>query len=111
MLPEFLLPPAATALRGGRRVAVHAKEQCALTAGSREHKARCTVGLHGRLADDATGKCSLDEPQHLGAMAEDTEGILEAKLSQTGLDGLSGGVAFVNAGDLDTLTEHGVADK
>jgi hypothetical protein len=44
-------------------------------------------------------------------MAEDTEGILEAKLPQTGLDGLSGGAAFVNAGDLDTLTKHGVADE
>ena len=96
MLPEFLLPPAATALAGGRREAVHAKEQCALTARSRKHKARCTVGLHGRLVDDAACKCSLDEPHHVGIIAEDTEGILEAKLPQTSLDDLSGGAAFVN---------------
>jgi hypothetical protein len=44
-------------------------------------------------------------------MAEDTEEIMEAKLPQASLDGLSGGAAFVNAGDLDTLTKHGVADE
>jgi hypothetical protein len=32
----------------------------------------------------------------VGIIAEDTEGILEAKLPQTSLDDLSGGAAFVN---------------
>ena len=44
-------------------------------------------------------------------MTEYAEGVLEAELPQTGLDGLFGGVAFINAGNLDTLTKHGVADK
>jgi hypothetical protein len=44
-------------------------------------------------------------------VTEHTEGVLEAELLQTGLDGLLGGVAFVNAGNLDALTQHGVADK
>ena len=111
MLPEFLLTLAASALRGGGRITVHAKEQCALTAGSCEHKARCAVALHGRLVDDAASKCSLDEPHHLGPLAEHAEGVLEAELSQSGLDGLPGGVAFINASNLDTLTKHGAADE
>jgi hypothetical protein len=111
MLPELLLPPTAAALRGGRRVAIHTKEHSALTARSREHKARRAVALHGRLVNDAAGQCSLDKTHHLGTVAENAEGILEAELPKTGLDGLFGGVAFINAGDLDTLTKHGAADK
>jgi hypothetical protein len=63
------------------------------------------------LVDDSACECSLDKPQHLGTVAEHTEEVLEAKLLQSGLDGLSGGAAFVDAGDLDTLTKHGVADE
>jgi hypothetical protein len=44
-------------------------------------------------------------------VTEHAEGVLEAELLQTGLDGLLVGVAFINAGNLDTLTQHGVADK
>ena len=111
VLPEFQLPLTAPALCSGRRVAIHAKKQGALAAGSREYKAGRAVAFHGRLVDDSACKCSLDEPHRLGTLAEDTEGIVEAELPQTSLDGLSGSAAFVNAGNLDTLTKHGVADK
>ena len=36
---------------------------------------------------------------------------MEAELLQAGLDGLSGGAAFINAGDLDALTQHSAADE